>query len=346
MNNIMNNICQSVKSKTELDKRCTRHVSKDCLCGIHSRSKNIIFFDDIQSKIYTLETIPPYNKIDKEHIKINLNYYKVKTKNKRDNRILYTLLLNYLNENAIKYKKSLIIQKYIRRYLIQRLKQCVNQEDFYSLENIIHIPLKYTYILKETKVNYCFDLRSLFEYFKSKDDIILNPYNNVKLSDNDIKNIRERFNKYKNDNDFQIEQEPLSPRQLQTQQIISVFQHYDNLGFILNIEWFSKLRFEQLKHLYRKCEDIWNYRAQLTNEQKLGIVHNGKLFTIPVLTINRMRRHKDKELRNILLTEFNRAVTEGTNDANRRLGAILMLTGFAEVSYDVLNSYPWLSQSF
>ena len=105
----------------------------------------------------------------------------------------------------------------------------------------------------------------------------------------------------------------------------------------MNIEWFSKLRFEQLKYLYRKCEDIWNYRAQLTNEQKLGIVHNGKLFTIPVLAVNRMRRHKDKELRNILLTEFNRAVTEGTNDANRRLGAILMLTGFAEVSPDVIN---------
>ena len=79
----------------------------------------------------------------------------------------------------------------------------------------------------------------------------------------------------------------------------------------------------------------------------LGMVGIGAaLFTIPVLAVNRMRRHKDKELRNILLTEFNRAVTEGTNDANRRLGAILMLTGFAEVSPDVINSYPWLSQSF
>ena len=34
------------------------------------------------------------------------------------------------------------------------------------------------------------------------------------------------------------------------------------------------------------------------------IVHNGKLFTIPVLTVNRMRRHKDKELRNILLKQL------------------------------------------
>jgi hypothetical protein len=342
----MNNKCQSVKSKTQIDKRCNKAVAKDCLCGVHLRTKNVILFNDIQSKIYSLETIPPYNKINKENIKVNLNYYKIKTKNKRDSRVLYTLLLNYLNEKSIKYKKSVIIQKNIRRHLIKQLKSSVNHEDFYSLDNIIHIPLKYRYILKESKVSYCFDLRSLFEYFKSKEGKILNPYNNVELSENDIKNIRQRFAKYKSENDFQIIQEPLSPRQMQTQQIISVFQHYDNLGFILNIEWFSKLRFEQLKYLYRKCEDIWNYRAQLTNEQKLGIVHNGKLFTIPVLAVNRMRRHKDKELRNILLTEFNRAVTEGANDANRRLGAILMLTGFAEVSPDVINSYPWLSQSF
>ena len=29
----------------------------------------------------------------------------------------------------------------------------------------------------------------------------------------------------------------------------------------MNIEWFTKLKFEQLKILYRKCEDVWNYRA-------------------------------------------------------------------------------------
>ena len=167
----------------------------------------------------------PIIKSIRKNIKVNLNYYKIKTKNKRDSRILYTLLLNYLNEKSIKHQKSVIIQKNIRRHLIKQLKSSVNHEDFYSLDNIIHIPLKYRYILKESKVSYCFDLRSLFEYFKLKEGKILNPYNNVELSENDIKNIRQRFAKYKSENDFQIIQEPLSPRQMQTQQIISVFQH-------------------------------------------------------------------------------------------------------------------------
>ena len=342
----MNNICESVKNKRQLNKRCKNIAVKDCLCGIHLRSKNVILFNDIKNKIYSLKNIPPYNQIEKDLIKASLKYYEIPHNNKRDYRILYTTLFSYLTDKSINYEKSVILQKYSRRYLIKKLKSCVNQEDFYSLDYILQIPFKYIYILKEKNVNYCFDIRSLNEYFKTKKKNITNPYNNIPFSEDNLQIIYTKFNKYKEDINFKIKQDVLSPRQLYTQHIISVFQHYDNLGFILNIEWFTKLRFEQLKYLYRKCEDIWNYRAQLTNEQKLGIVHNGKLFTIPVLTINRMKRHKDGELRNILLTEFNRAVTEGSNEANRKLGAILILTGFAEVSQCVMDSYPWLSQSF
>ena len=184
------------------------------------------------------------------------------------------------------------------------------------------------------------------EYFKLKKTSILNPYNNLPISDYHIKNINDKINKNKSKKTFKFQKDVLSPRQMQKQQLISVFQNFDSLGFILNIEWFTCLKFEQLKSLYRKCEDIWNYRAQLTNEQKMNIVHNGKLFTTPVISINRMKRNKEKLLINIILNDFNRAITEGTNDGNKKLGAILMLTGFAEVSNNVMNSYPWLSQSF
>jgi hypothetical protein len=341
----MTNICESIKNKNQLNKRCKNIVVKDCLCGVHLRSKNVMLFTDIQNKVYSLKNIPPYNLAEKELIKYSLMYYNI-PHNKRDYRILYTSLISYLNQTSINSKNSIILQKYSRRYLIRRLVTCVNQEDFYSLDYILKIPFKYIHILKEKNVNYCFDIRSLNEYFKTKKTNITNPYNNVPFTEGDLQLIYTKFNKYKDEHDFKIKEDVLSPRQCYTQHVISVFQHYDNLGFILNIEWFTKLRFEQLKYLYRKCEDIWNYRAQLTNEQKLGIVHNGELFTIPLLTINRMKNNKDKELRNILLETFNRAVTEGTTESERRLGAILILTGFAEISHDVMNSYPWLSQSF
>ena len=340
----MTNICESIKNSNQLNKQCTNIAVKDCLCGVHLRSKNVILFSDIASKVYSLKNLPQYNQAEKELIKLSLKYYDI-SHSKRDYRILYTLLVSYLNQELINSKNSIILQKYSRRYLIRRLMRCVNHEDFYSLDSILKIPFKYIYILKEKNVYYCFDIRSLNEYFKTKTTNITNPYNNVPFTESDLQLIYAKLNKHKDNRDFKIKEDVLSPRQCYTQHVISVFQHYDNLGFILNIDWFTKLRFEQLKYLYRKCEDIWNYRAQLTNEQKLGIVHNGELFTISLFTINTMKNNKDKELRNILLETFNRAVTEGTTEANRRLGAILILTGFAEVSQDVMNSYPWLSQS-
>jgi len=341
----MNNICISIKSNKLLNERCNRKATKGNLCGIHFRSKNPIIYEDLKKSIYTLKNIPNYNNCDKKLLKTSISYYKI-LHHSNESRYLYNELISYLNDESINKKNSILIQKNVRRYLIQQLKSCVNQEDFYSLDNILSIPFEYIYILKYENIKYCFDIRSLNEYFKTKSSKFLNPYNNIPFSEIDLININYKIKKYENKHSFKIKQDILSPRQLHNQHILSVFQHFDNLGFILNIVWFTKLKFEQLKILYKKCEDIWNYRSQLTNEQKLGIVHNGNLFTIPIVTINRMKHYKDKELRNIILIEFNRAVTEGSSDANRKLGAILMLTGFAEVSNDVMNSYPWLSQSF
>ena len=112
----------------------------------------------------------------------------------------------------------------------------------------------------------------------------------------------------------------------------------------MDIKWFKNLNLIKLKNLYRVCEDIWNYRAQLTNEQKLKIVNDGRLFTIPVNVVNKFNYTKFIYLKHVILDNFNRAVSEGETDNDKKLGAMLMLTGFAEISQDVLNAYPWLSQ--
>ena len=44
-------------------------------------------------------------------------------------------------------------------------------------------------------------------------------------------------------------------------------------------KWFTNLSFIKLKNYYRILEDIWNYRAELTQTQKLDIVPQNNLFT-------------------------------------------------------------------
>jgi hypothetical protein len=274
------------------------------------------------------------NNLCKYHSKRKkITYFKEISNNKN---IIKTNNLNINYENKIKY-----IQKLFRQKL---LNKCVNTEDFYTLDNIHNIPPKYRFILKDNNHSYCFDIRSLNEYINNNNKRILNPYTNIKINENNLNKIKNIINLYKNDINFNVKKDVLTKEQLYNQLVLSTFQKFDNLQFIMDIKWFKNLNLIKLKNLYRVCEDIWNYRAQLTNEQKLKIVNDGRLFIIPVNVVNKFNYTKFTYLKHVILDNFNRAVSEGETDNDKKLGAMLMLTGFAEISQDVLNAYPWLSQ--
>ena len=71
--------------------------------------------------------------------------------------------------------------------------------------------------------------------------------------------------------DYQDTSHLLSKEQLFNQKVIQIFQKIDELNYNTNIDWFNKLSMYQLKILYRELEDIWNYRAQLTDDTKKNI---------------------------------------------------------------------------
>lgn len=260
---------------------------------------------------------------------------------KRKNIKYYKEINNNFNINdKNKIKKIIYIQELFRKKL---LNKCVNKEDFYTLDNITDIPIKYRYILKDNNHLYCFDIRSFNEYINNNNRI-LNPYTNTQINQENLNKIKNKINLHKNDNNFNVKKDILTKEQVYNQLVLSTFQKFENLQFIMDIKWFTSLNLYKLKHLYRVCEDIWNYRAQLTNEQKLKIVHDGKLFTTPVTFVNKFNYTKFTYLKHLILDNFNKAVSQGETDNDKKLGAMLILTGFAEVSQDVLNAYPWLSQ--
>lgn len=352
--------CISVKNKKKVDVRCNCkkifiNGEKQLFCGKHLKTKyKILFknninksFDNKSYDLYELETIPECNECNIIKLFNTLDYYKIKYKKDESFINLYNKLKKKLDKYR-KYKNNIKliinIQKNIRKYLIYRLKKSINKEDFYTLDNIYFIPLKYIYLIKDEKnITYCFDIRSLYKYIEINKEKIINPFKNIPFTDIEINNINKKI-KLMNKKDLILEKDIISPRQYFKQYLIKVFQKYDSFGYLTNIEWFSKLSFSQIKELYKKCEDIWNYRATLTAEQKNNIVQGGKLFTTPLKIIYKMNISKDLELRKIILNEFDKAISQGITNADKNHGAILMLTGFAEVSDDVRNSFPWLIQ--
>ena len=98
-----------------------------------------------------------------------------------------------------------------------------------------------------------------------------------------------------------------------------------------------------LKELYKQVEDIWNYRAELKNEDKLNFVKDGKIFTKKVHEINAIKSRN--QLRHILLDDFYRLVTEGKTKSDCQTGALWILSALTIVSYDARSAMSWLFQS-
>jgi hypothetical protein len=77
-------------------------------------------------------------------------------------------------------------------------------------------------------------------------------------------------------------------------------------------------------------------------ESKKRIVHNGVVFNIPIFEIAYTK--SKMRLQTILLNEFDRMISEGINRDEKKLGAMLILTGLVEVSYEAADALPHLIQ--
>ena len=109
-----------------------------------------------------------------------------------------------------------------------------------------------------------------------------------------------------------------------------------------NHEWFLSLNVISLINLYIKTEDIWNYRAMLSQEAKEKIIGNEIIFEIP---INLIKHTKSINfMRTILLRIFNSMISNGIDINEKKLGAILVLSALVEVSPEAFEAMPHLAQ--
>ena len=259
------------------------------------------------------------------------------------------LIKHHKNNDKIKliqktYKKY--INKLIDKYLHFDLKKCVNDEDFLTYEDLEDIPRKFLFIYEDNKLYYAFDVRSLIKFFKSNK--VYNPYNNKKFSEKIIKEINNFYHKLKlvNKDNISYEEDKLSePYLLIRDKAIKVFQIINvELNNYADVNWFLDLNKIRLRKLYRHAEDIWNYRAQhLTKAIRKKHIPNDDAFKMSVakfyqiININKMRE--------IILNEFEKFVTEGESIEERKTGAMWMLTALVEVSIQACNAMPWLLQT-
>ena len=279
-------------------------------------------------------------------VKYTLKQFNLPCKGKKKD--LIESLVRYYRKNYYEKNidKIIFIQKQFRKKY-EKL-EFVNKEDFYTLEPLNKIKKQFLfYYIDNSKYKYGFDIRSLNILIQKSN---INPYNRNVIPDNIIKIVKQKIKELKkNKIDVNIEEEiPMNEEQKMINRIVNIFQKIDDLAITASgtdISWFTSLSFLQLKKLYRVLEDIWNYRAQISQEQKHRIVPGNNIFRYNIPYILNLTPNYSYYLKKIILDEIDKLISSGIDIENQKLGAYYVLIGFTEVSYECSQSLPWLSQN-
>jgi len=368
MSLLNNEYCYSIKNRNEKNLRCSNKCKNgEKFCGVHINSKNIIYFIDEEDQ---------EDQEDQKEDKENLSK-KIYTKNELFDKILNNSYLSIFSiRNSIKQceLKSIIntrqskaflikdlkgiieknkfysmnnnyiikIQSIFRRWLIYRKKICINDSDILSFTDKYDIPNEYFYSFYDniSGKKYAYDIRTMLEIINSEYKNC--PYTFREFTNDELNKIILHKNKLiLNNINIDIKKFELTSEEKIDMKIKDIFHKINMLDNYTNYIWFKNLNTYDLYTLYIKTEDIWNYRSNMTFESKSKIVNNGIAFNIYPTILKSFNKSK---LQNIILDEYDRLISEGINRDEKKLGAILILTGLVEVSFDAANSLPHLVQ--
>ena len=289
-------------------------------------------------------------------IKNNLKKYKLKvTGNKNE---LLRRLYNYLKTSSFVVK----IQKLFRGYLPRKLLKlrgdalknrnlCVNKEDFLTMDNLNDISTLHFYSYKDDNLIYGFDIISIYNLIeKVENKEVKNPYTRKPINDNILRDVKSiirlcKIMKTPININIKIDDNELSQKKKMELKTLEIFQYMNSLGNYSDPNWFLSLNRNQLIRFYKELNEIWNYRANLSEEVKINICPpRGVIFTFNDRHII-YSENNILVIQNKLLNIIQKMVFSGIDNDSKILGSYYVLGALTLVSQNAANSLSWLFQS-
>ena len=118
-------------------------------------------------------------------------------------------------------------------------------------------------------------------------------------------------------------------------------QKMDELNNYTDIDWFMNLTNLELIKLIYGIKDLFDYRLELTNTKKRQIIKSGVVF---YKDNNYYKYQPFDKLREEIIDEFDKLVSEGETKDERYLGSLIILSGLVERDNNCATAYPWLLQ--
>ena len=337
--------CSST-SKPEYGGYCKNHRKEYLLDG-----SLMIIIDRFTCEIkdYTLPEL-------KGFYKCNLKSKKGDSKFKKLD--YFTEVNHYFNSNKytnVNIKSLIKVQSVVRKkILFIKIKYhglsvldrsiCNNDEDFYTYDPKEDIDETYYFSYMDLHNNFwCFDIRSIKKLI---DMNYGNPYTMEPIPPR-IKNIINDFIRYlqKKNIKIAIDTTIITDRKSQVKQtFVDIFAQIEYSGYSCNVDWILNLNPVRLKKLYRELEDIWNYRAGLSQQVKSDISPpDGRLFVMPVHDY--MLCNVKLELQEIISNELKKILGARTS-SDMNLGFMYFIMGLSMVSRECLIVHPWVQYAF
>tara|TARA_Y100000768_G_scaffold307929_5_gene242095 strand:+ start:39056 stop:40024 length:969 start_codon:yes stop_codon:yes gene_type:complete len=318
----------------------------------------------VETKSAAILPLEEYYKVPK--IKQNMSlfrdiakHYKIRIKPKRKQEFINELH-DKMKELFYVKKIQRVVRSKFRRILVNchgpaynDPKCCVNDTDFYTLDNIADIPAMYIFSYKDEKNKvYGFHWYSFLKLIsgdgKTPNSEIYNPYNRELIK----KPVLQMFAKfvYLSNKVFKInlsenvEDEPIMSKQVRYQQrLTDIFMKIDSLGNYSQIEWYNSLNHHRTVRFIQELKDIWAYRLNLSHEMKRNIIGNYDPFH--TLNIGTLINVPLEELKIFGLNIIEKFITSGRTNEYKTLGSIYVLSALTLVNQNAAMALPHLYES-
>jgi len=321
-----------------------------------------------ENEIIHIVTIHDYNKLTEnnynlQQLKTMAKFYKLKLSGNKKELITRLYLFLFFSYYVVKIQKIFRgrLQRKFDCYFGPGLKKreiCTNDTDFVTMDDLKDIEYGQFYSFKDNDGRvYGFDIASIYNLIYKNTDSIniskiggINPYNRNKIPSFvmiDLKMIvrTSKILKININLDFDTNLGNVSNTKTVEMRTLTLFQNIDSLGNYSSPEWFLTLNRNQLIKFLRELSDIWNYRAQLSNEIKQKICPpTGD----PFRNINLSYIMNENDLLNIkkiILDILEKFVNNGVDRDSKTLGAYYVLGALTLVNDSAATSLPWLFQS-
>ena len=273
---------------------------------------------------------------------------KIKKYNKQT---VFCLLKNLYVDYIKHIDKIILIQKQIINYIKNKNNKlkgpgfidkslCKNDEDFLFMTTPKQTKSEYFFSYKDkTNCVWFFDVRSIYELIKTTK---LNPYTRDEFPENVIKDVLKiitflkkqkidvNIKKYKTE-DF---------KENLKRKTIDLTIDITQCGYTFNSEWLNQLNKIKLIHLYKLLEDMWNYRVEMTIQQKMSIIPpTGIVFNYP---IGLLSRKSTDYILDIIINDINK-FKNAYDEGNKKLGYIYLIACLSDINIDCLQSNAWVN---